>query len=441
LESVGWEEILEQCGLSHEQIKQAADMIAGSKNIITCWAMGLTQHKDSVATIQEIVNLHLLLGQIGRPGAGLCPVRGHSNVQGDRTVGIWEKPRPEFLDALEREFNFTAPRESGFDTVNAIRAMRDGRAKVFFAMGGNFLAATPDTNATAAALQNCGLTAQLITKLNRSALVTGKRALILPPLGRSEIDAQAGGEQFVTTENSMGNVQMSRGVLPPASKDLRSEVWIVCEMARAALDLDWSGYAADYDRVRECIEKTIPGFEDYNRRVRQKGGFYLPNKPRLGEFPTASGKATFTVHALTRRQLNPGEFLLTTIRSHDQFNTTVYGLDDRYRGVRGGRRVVFLNEEDMREAGIAAQDKVDLTSHFSDGLRHAKNFSAVPYPIPRRCAAAYFPETNVLVPLDSHADKSNTPTSKSIVITLKVSGRDKGAAKAGIALASGPATS
>jgi molybdopterin-dependent oxidoreductase alpha subunit len=425
LKKVSWADITQQCGLSFEQISQAAEIIKNSQKIITCWAMGLTQHKDSVATIQEISNLHLLLGQIGKPGAGLCPVRGHSNVQGDRTVGIWEKPKPEFLQALEREFKFTPPTKHGFDTVNSIKAMHEGTAKVFVAMGGNFLSATPDTKFTAEALQKTNLTVQIITKLNRSALVTGKKALILPPLGRSEIDLQNGAEQFVTTENSMGNVQMSKGVLPPASENLRSEIWIVCELAKAVLGENWDDFANDYDKIRDAIERTIPGFENYNERVRQHGGFYLPNKPRFGEFPTHNGKANFTTHDLTIRKLAPDQFLLMTIRSHDQFNTTIYDLNDRYRGIKNERRVIFLNTEDMREFGFKSGQVVNLTSHFDDGMRHANHFIAVPYAIPRRCTATYFPEANSLVPIGSVAEKSNTPTSKSVVITITKNGDEQ----------------
>ncbi len=422
VKQVSWDDITEQCGLTVEQITQAAEMIKNSKRIITCWAMGLTQHKDSVATIQEIVNLHLLLGQIGKTGAGLCPVRGHSNVQGDRTMGIWEQPRPEFLQALATEFNFNPPAKHGYHTVESIKAMHDGRAKVFIAMGGNFLSATPDTKFTAEALQKTSLTVQVITKLNRSALITGKRALILPPLGRSEIDLQNGIEQFVTTENSMGNVQKSRGVLPPASENLRSEVWIVCQLFKAVLDKDFDQFANNYAKIRNAIERTIPGFEDYNKRVQQNGGFHLPNKPRLGEFPTHNGKANFSTNNLTIRKLESNQFLMMTIRSHDQFNTTIYALDDRYRGIKNERRVIFLNPEDMREFSFKNGQAVDLISHFEGVERYANHFIAVPYAIPKRCVATYFPETNSLVPIGSVAEKSNTPTSKSVVITIKKNG-------------------
>jgi molybdopterin-dependent oxidoreductase alpha subunit len=384
--------------------------------------MGLTQHKHAVATIQEIVNLVLLRGSIGKPGAGLCPVRGHSNVQGDRTVGIVEKPAAWFLDALGREFGFDPPRRHGFDTVAAIRAMRDGRAKVFFALGGNFLSATPDTEVTAAALKNCRLTVHVSIKLNRSHLVTGRTALILPCLGRTERDVQDGVEQFVTTENSMGVVQMSRGSLAPASEHLLSEPQIVARLAAATLGkkstVPWAELAADYDRIRDRIERVIPGFERYNQRARKSGGFYLPNKPRDGEFPTAVGKARFTAHPLTEFHLEPGQLVMMTVRTHDQFNTTVYGLDDRYRGIRNGRRVVLMNAADLRDRGLHPGDLVDLTGHFEGETRVAPHFTTVEYDIPAGCCATYFPEANVLVPLGSTAEGSNTPTSKFVVVTI-----------------------
>jgi molybdopterin-dependent oxidoreductase alpha subunit len=425
LRQVSWEEIVEQGGVSREQIREAARIMMRSRRTIFCWAMGLTQHKNAVANIQEIVNLMLLRGQIGMPGAGLCPVRGHSNVQGDRTMGIWERPRDGFLDALGREFDFEPPRHYGCDTVESIKAMHEGKAKVFIAMGGNFLSATPDTEYTAAALSRCRLTVQVSTKLNRAHLVTGRQALILPCLGRTETDVQAGGPQFVSTENSMGVVQASRGTLPPASEHLKSEPAIIAGLARATLaersTVDWEGLIADYDRIRDCIERVIPGFEDYNRRVRASGGFYLPNLAREREFKTSTGKANFTVHEIPRHQLEPGQYLMMTMRSHDQFNTTIYGLDDRYRGIYQERRVVLLNPEDMLEAGLRQGQVVDLVSHFEGEERTAQHFIVVAYSIPRRCAATYFPETNVLVPVRSVAEKSNTPTSKSIIISIRPS--------------------
>jgi molybdopterin-dependent oxidoreductase alpha subunit len=423
LKQVSPSDIEEQSGLRYEKIRQVAEIYAKAERVITCWAMGLTQHKHAVGTIQEIANLHFLRGNIGKSGAGLCPVRGHSNVQGDRTVGIWERPREEFLKALDKEFNFTAPRHHGFDTVEAIKAMHVGKAKVFFAMGGNFLSATPDTEYTAEALRRTKLTAQVITKLNRTALICGEQSLILPCLGRTEIDVQKSGEQFVSCENSMGVVQKSKGVLKPASEHLRSEPQIVCELAKTVLGakstVDWGKFGADYDRIRNAIERTIPGFENYNKRVRQDGGFYLPNLPRKGEFPTATGKANFTCHQLPIFRLKENELIMMSIRSHDQFNTTIYGLNDRYRGIKNGRRVVLLNPQDIEELGLKNGQVVDLTSHFEDVERTARKFVVVEYDIPRKCAATYFPETNVLVPIGSAAERSNTPTSKFVIITVK----------------------
>lgn len=422
LEKVSWLDIEQQSGLTLAQIEEATEIYMNSERVITCWAMGLTQHKNAVGTIQEIVNLHLLRGQIGKEGAGLCPVRGHSNVQGDRTVGIWEKPREEFLKSLDKEFSFTAPRKHGYDTVEAIKAMHCGAAKTFLAVGGNFLSATPDTEYTASALRRCKLTAQVITKLNRTALITGEQALILPCLGRTEKDLQREGEQIVSCENSMGVVQMSKGILKPTSEYLRSEPWIIANLAQKVLGekstVNWEKMAANYDEIRNAIEKTVPGFDDYNRRVREPGGFYLPNEPRYNEYPTATKKANFTVHELPIHKLETGEFILMTIRTHDQFNTTIYGLNDRYRGIHNERRVIFLNPNDIEEFGFKSGQVVDLTSHFEDGERHARRFIVVPYDIPRRCAATYFPEANVLVPIGSVADRSNTPVSKFIHITI-----------------------
>ncbi|HEY6803363.1 MAG TPA: FdhF/YdeP family oxidoreductase, partial [Pyrinomonadaceae bacterium] len=425
LNQIKWGEIVEQSGVSKELLEQAAQIFIESERTIFCWAMGLTQHQNAVANIQEIVNLMLLRGQVGMAGAGFCPVRGHSNVQGDRTVGIWEQPPEAFLNKLGDEFNFEPPREHGFDTVNAIRAMHDGKAAVFFALGGNFLSATPDTNFTADALRRCRLTAHVSTKLNRAHLVTGETALILPCLGRTEIDQQAGGPQFVSTENSMGVVQMSQGTLEPASEHLLSEPDIVGCLARATLGdrttVDWRQLTADYDLIREKIEHVVPGFEDYNSRVRMPGGFYLPNGPRRRVFNTDNGKAKFTVHQLPDHEIGPGQLLMMTIRSHDQFNTSVYSGNDRYRGIKHGRRVVFLNELDIESRGLEAGQKVDLISHFKGEEREARHFVVVAYDIPRGCAATYFPEANVLVPVDQVADKSNTPASKSVVISVRPS--------------------
>jgi molybdopterin-dependent oxidoreductase alpha subunit len=421
-----WDVIVEQSGVPRDLIRRAAQVAALARRMICCWAMGITQHKNAVANVQSIVNLCLLGGHVGRKGAGLCPVRGHSNVQGDRTVGIWEKMSPVFRENLAREFNFTPPPKDGHDAVNTIAAMHGGRVKVFFAMGGNFLSATPDTEYTAEAMRRCRLTAQVSTKLNRGHLVTGRQALILPCLGRTERDVQAGGEQFVSVEDSMGVVHASRGVLEPASPHLLSEPAIVARLARAVLGgrttVDWEGLAAHYDRVRDHVERVVPGFERYNERVREPGGFYLPNGPRVGRFTTASGKARFTVHPVPRHDLAEDQLMLMTIRSHDQFNTTVYSEDDRYRGVFGGRRVVFVNEADLRRLGLRDGQSVDVTSHFEGERRTARRFLTVAYPIPPRCAAAYFPEANVLVPLRSVSDGSNQPASKSVAVTLTPAG-------------------
>jgi molybdopterin-dependent oxidoreductase alpha subunit len=425
IKSVSWDELTEESGIPRTELEAAARVFIESERSIFCWAMGLTQHKNAVANIQEIVNLMLLRGQVGKPGAGLCPVRGHSNVQGDRTMGIWERPTDAFLDKLAAEFHFEPPRRHGYDTVKAIEAMHARKARVFFALGGNFLSATPDTEYTADALRRCKLTAYVSTKLNRAHLITGEQALILPCLGRTETDAQASGPQFVTTENSMGVVQASRGFLQPASEDLLSEPAIVSRLATATLGerskVDWQGLAGNYDLLREHIERVVPGFDDYNTRVRQPGGFHLPNAARQRIFKTASGKAAFTVHTLPHHDLQPEQYLMMTIRSHDQFNTSIYGLDDRYRGVYGGRRVVFLNRDDMLRANLAEGQAVDLFSHFDGEERVARRFTVVPYSIPSRCAATYFPETNVLVPLGSVAEKSNTPASKSVVISIRPS--------------------
>ncbi len=429
LRKVSLDDIIEQSGLTKSEIEAGARIFIESERVIFCWAMGLTQHKNAVGNIQEIVNLMMLRGQLGKPGAGFCPVRGHSNVQGDRTMGIWEQPSPQFLDSLAREFKFNPPRKHGLDTVQAIQAMHRGSARIFFALGGNFLSATPDTEYTADALRRCRLTVHVSTKLNRAHLITGKQALILPCLGRTEIDKQAKGVQFVTTENSMAVVEQWSGTLQPASEHLLSEPAIVAGVAKATLGsrspdgvgIDWDELIADYNRIRECIERVVPDFENYNERARQPGGFYLPNPIRKREFKTSDGKAHFTVHPLSRIKLEPGEFLMMTMRSHDQFNTTIYGLDDRYRGIRNGRRVVFLNADDMQSASLNAGQLVELTSRHEGIQRVASGFRVVPYSIPRRCAATYFPEANVLVPVDYFADKSHTPASKSVVITIRPS--------------------
>ena len=423
LAQTSWDQILQESGVSLAKIAEAAEIVKKSKNMIICWAMGLTQHKNAVDNIRELVNLLLLRGNIGRPNAGACCVRGHSNVQGDRTMGIWEQMDEGFMERLGQEFHFNPPPRHGFDTVQSIKAMHDGTAKVFIGLGGNFLSATPDTVFTARAMQNCKLTVQISTKLNRGHLVTGKTALILPCLGRTEVDAQESGPQFVTVENSMGVVSSSKGQLLPASGELMSEPAIVAGIAAATLgqDAPWQKLVADYDSIREHISHVVHGFQDFNQKIRNLGGFRLDNPVSHRIFLTDSGKANFTVNPIRPIPLLAGEFIMMTIRSHDQFNTTVYGNDDRYRGIHGSRRVIFLNREDLRDAGLFADQRVDLISSFEGEDRIAERFTVVPYDIPRRCAATYFPETNVLVPVNSFADKSRTPTSKSVVIRLRAS--------------------
>ncbi|MGW7287934.1 FdhF/YdeP family oxidoreductase [Streptomyces sp. NPDC054847] len=422
-----WDATLAATGLGRDEIEQALRMVLDSRRTIVCWAMGLTQHKHSVATIREVVNFLLLRGNIGRPGAGVCPVRGHSNVQGDRTMGIFERPAPAFLDALEKEFGFAPPRHHGLDVVRSIEALRDGKAKVFFAMGGNFVAASPDTEVTEAAMRRARLTVHVSTKLNRSHAVTGRRALILPTLGRTDKDIQAGGRQVVTVEDSMGMVHASRGNLTPASPHLLSEPAIVARMARAVLGpsstTPWEDFERDYSTIRDRISRVVPGFEDFNAKIARPGGFTLPHGPRdERRFPTATGKANFTAAPVEYPEVPEGRLLLQTLRSHDQYNTTVYGLDDRYRGIKGGRRVVLVNPEDARELGLADGSYADLVGEWKDGVeRRAPGFRVVHYPTARGCAAAYYPETNVLVPLDSTADTSNTPASKSVIVRLEQS--------------------
>lgn len=421
------EELSDAAGISIEQIKETAEVFRTKNKIIACWAMGLTQHKNAVDTIKEVVNMLLLKGSIGKPGAGTCPVRGHSNVQGDRTMGIYEKPSKAFLDKLEHVYGFEPPRKHGYDVVECIHAMHERKAKVFFAMGGNFLSATPDTVYTAEALRRCRLTIQVSTKLNRSHLITGEEAIILPCLGRSDKDVQNGEEQFISCENSMGVVQMSKGGLKPVSDKLLSEPAIVCKLAKATLGnhskVNWELYEEHYDYIRNDIELTIPGFDSYNRKVRVPGGFYLPNTARNGKFNTFSGKAHFNVADIMRQQLAADEYMMMTIRSHDQFNTTIYGLDDRYRGVHNERRVIFMNEKDVSKAGLKAGDIVDLYNYYDDIERVAHKFIVIPFSIPEQCTATYFPETNVLVPINSTADKSNTPTSKMVILKIRLHGQ------------------
>lgn len=417
--------VLEATGLTTAQLDELADRYLKAERVIITWAMGITQHKKAVPTIREIINLLLLRGNIGKPGAGASPIRGHSNVQGDRTMGIWEQMPESFHDALDREFGFATPREHGVDAVHAIRGMRDGRIKVWVAMGGNLVSAISDTAAAEQALRGTRLTVQVSTKLNRSHVVTGEQAIILPTLGRSDMDLQESGPQFVTVEDTVSGVHASHGALKPVSDALLSEVAIVARLARHTLgdsvSVDWDAFERDYDVIRDHISRVVPGCEGYNEKVRRKDGFLLPHGPRDSRsFPTSTGKAMITVNELEPVVLPPGRLLLQTMRSHDQFNTTIYSLNDRYRGIRKGRQVVFVNADDLLELGFTDGDQVDIHSEWRDGVdRVARNFRVVAYPTAKGCAAAYFPEANVLVPLDHVAEGSNTPVSKAVVIRLE----------------------
>lgn len=413
------------CGLTSDELKPVINLLAEKRKIIICWAMGITQHINGVDNVREIVNLLLMKGSIGKPGAGTCPVRGHSNVQGDRTMGIFEKPSESFLERLDHHFTFTAPRNHGYDTVETIEAMREGRVKVFFAMGGNFISATPDSEVTARAMQNCELTVQVSTKLNRAHVITGAEALILPCLARTDADVRNGEPQFQSVENSMGIVHSTMGQRKPPSRHLLSEVAIVCELALKLFGpqdtVNWSEFAINYDLIRDAIEAVVPGFDNFNQRIQQPGGFYLPNGARERNFNTLSGKANFSV--VGSPQVDPSEagFVMMTIRTHDQYNTTIYGLDDRYRGIRNERRVVLMNEVDMVDAGFSQGQLVDIESVFKGEHRRVNRFHVVKFDIPRRCVATYFPEANALVPLNSYARESKTPSSKFVEVNLMTS--------------------
>ncbi len=416
-------DLLDRCGVSAEKMEEAVQCLAYKSKIIICWAMGLTQHKNGVENIKECVNLLLLKGSIGKKGGGTCPVRGHSNVQGDRTVGIMHHVSPSLNQSLKKVFGFDPPEKEGLDTVKAIEAMYKKKTKVFLALGGNFISAAPDTAYTAQALQNCELTVSISTKLNRSHLVTGQKAIILPALARSEADKDNGQLRYVTVENSMGKVHRSQGKFEPASKELLSEPEIVAGIATAYFGenspIDWHSLGSDYDLIREKIAAVLNGFENYSKRS-SKLGFYLPNNSREGDFSKLpNGKASFSICSLPEHAMEKDDFLLMTIRSHDQFNTTIYGLDDRYRGIFNERRVVFMNKEDMQQLGFSSQEVVDLVSAYEGQERVAQHFKVIPYKIPKRNLAAYFPETNILVPVNHFADKSQTPISKSIIVKMR----------------------
>ncbi|MEE4022403.1 FdhF/YdeP family oxidoreductase [Gordonia sp. PKS22-38] len=428
LRQLDWDDVLAETGLTRAEITEAARMLRDSRKTVFCWAMGLTQHRNAVAIIKELCNVAFAQGNIGRPGAGLLPLRGHSNVQGDRTMGIWERAPQGFLDSLQQEFGFDPPREHGHDTVDSIRAMRDDKAKFFMGLGGNFVDAAPDSRVTADAMRKTRMSVQLSTKLNRSHLVTGETALILPVKGRTEKDIQASGPQYVSVEDSTCSVHASRGPLDPASPHLESETGIITQIAHATLGdrygIDWLAMRDDYAVIRRHIAAVVPGCEGYEVNVRRPGGFILPHPPRdERRFDTDSGRAEFAVSPLDVMQIPDKHLLLQTLRSHDQFNTTIYGLSDRYRGIEGGRRVVFMHRDDIAALGYDNGDIVDLVSVWEDDeLRYATDFRIVEYDIPRGTAAAYYPETNPLVPLDSTALGSNCPTSKSIVIRLEREG-------------------
>jgi len=417
------QELLKRCGIASEKIDETVELLAAKNRIIICWAMGLTQHKNGVDNIKECVNLLLLKGSIGKKGSGTCPVRGHSNVQGDRSVGIMHHVSKPLNEALKKVFGFDAPEDEGLDTVHCIKAMYEGKAKVFIALGGNFVSAASDTNYTAEALQNCDLTVSIATKLNRGHLITGKTALILPTLGRTEMDVINGKQRAVTVENSMGKVHQSKGGRKPVSDVLKSEPSIVAEMANAYFkkghQVDWLTLGGDYELIREKISLVYQGYEDYSKRSKGSG-FYLPNNARAGDFSKLpNGRAQFSINSLAQHDLKEDEFVLMTIRSHDQFNTTIYDMNDRYRGVYGERRVVFMNSDDMKNRDIKKEQVIDVTSNYNGKIRRAEKFKVIPYNIPRGNMAAYFPETNVLVPIDEFARKSNTPISKSIVVQVE----------------------
>jgi len=424
IEATDWPRIEKASGVNRDLIRTAADIAIAAENTICCWAMGLTQHKNAVANIQEVINFLMLRGNLGKPGAGACPVRGHSNVQGDRTMGIWERPNDELLAALGKEFAFEPPHAHGLDAIDTIRAMHAGKVKVFIALGGNFVGATPDLAYTSQALESCRLTVQISTKLNRSHGIVGEQALILPALGRTEIDEQHGELQFVTVENSMGVVSRSEGKLQAISDNIKSELWIIAGMAQATLGegagIDWAALGSRYDQVREHIARVIPGFENFNQRIRAEQRIVLPHSVRDAlVFATPSGKAQFTVHDFSVPDYAPGHYLMMTIRSHDQFNTTVYSQNDRYRGISESRMVVFMAQADMRDAGLAANDTVTITSVHNGQMRSLDGFRVVPYGIPRGCVATYYPESNPLIPIDHVADVSNTPAYKSVEVMLE----------------------
>lgn len=429
LAAISWEDIEYAAGVPRAQIETVAQMVIDAKSVIVCWALGLTQHVQAVATIQEIVNLLLMTGNIGRPGAGLCPVRGHSNVQGDRTQGIYEKPAEPFLAALDAEFDIASPREHGYDTVDSVRAMADGRGKFFLQMGGNFARVTGDTDLTDEALRSLDMTVYISTKLNGSHLSPGAVSLILPTLGRTEIDTTGGSPQRLTVEDSMSMVHASQGKRQPPSPMLISEPSILVGIAKETFGegsvVDWDAMITDYSVIRDHISRVVPGFEDFERRLDAPGGFQLPNGPRDSRtFATSDGKAHFTASSLDVLRLPEDRLLLQISRSHDQFNSTIYGLNDRYRGIGQGRRVILVNNQDLKRLGLESGQIVDVTSEYDGEERFAQGFRVLSYPSAPGCAFAYFPEANVLVHNRHVAEKSNTPVYKSVQIKLEATTLD-----------------
>ncbi|MEM6692559.1 MAG: molybdopterin dinucleotide binding domain-containing protein, partial [Planctomycetota bacterium] len=429
LRSASWDDLTDRSGVSIEKLRTAAEWVRETPKMMVCWCLGVTQHQNGTQNVQEFLNLLLLRGAIGKSGAGACCVRGHSNVQGDRTMGVWERPKPELLDRIEEVFGFEPPRHHGLDSQRTAIAMHEGEVDVFVSLGGNFLMAMPDTRYGAEALMRTRLTVRIGTKLNRADLCTGRMSLILPCLGRTEKDIKPGedGEpdrpQITSTENSMGVVQQSRGTYAPASQHLLNEVEILCRMGASTLgdkvNVDWEGWGKDYDRIRNSIEAVIPGFKDYNQRVRQEGGFYLPNGPRERKFTTPVGKAVFTVNPIPPEEVKPGTFAMTTVRSHDQFNTTIYGPHDRYRGIYYARQVVLMNAEDMQASGLKSEDPVRVTSEYSGKQRTVRRFRVLEYPIPRQCVAMYYPEANPLIPMERTDEFSNCPSFKLTIVKIE----------------------
>ena len=416
-----FQSLVHRTGLEVSQIEILVDWLSKKDKIIVCWAMGLTQHVNAVDNIQEIVNLLLLKGSIGKKGAGTCPVRGHSNVQGDRSMGIWDKPSKQFLDTLASTFGFEPPRKHGVDVVQAIKMMYEEPGKYFMSLGGNFLSAAPDTNYTKKALEQTQLSVHISTKLNRSHLYPGQIGLILPCLARTDVIIEKSGPQKLTVENSMGTVHATKGFDKSHTNSLLSEPHIISQIASRTIGnniVNWQALIDDYDRIRTLISKAIIGFESFNKKLREASIFDLPNGPRNQQFTNDIGKARFTINVLPNYQLHPDELLMMSIRSHDQFNTTIYGIDDRYRGIFGTRKIILMNKADIQRNDLDTARSVTLYNSYGNKRREVSGLKIVTYDIPKGCIATYFPECNVLIPLELKARKSNTPASKSIKVRI-----------------------